>query len=723
MIRNWRKYLILLVFLFGQWLCLVAQTPKLDSLKNLIQVKTGADLLPLYVEAGKEYLYVSPLKSVEFGEKILALGKELDNHSKDGIANLMIGAGYLFSGDFEKGKKFTDQGLQIARENKNLEEECTGLNSLAVFYMNTGDYKQALDLFHQTLDKAVAANLPDRVAMVRFNLGAIYTNQGQWADGLEAFQEALKYFTEINNRQLVSRTLMNIAVNYHSWGNLDKALDYYLKGDSYFEELHDKVGRVTSLNNIGEIYKDKGRYSDAIKYYNLSLELAISIQSKLNEAVVYIGLAEANLELGNINEAHQFAHKSLDIFEPNAMAEGISRGKRVLAEVEFRNGNYNEAQSLALESEVLAEKVGIPDIIEQLTLLQSKIMVRKGDYRQAYHFLQKHVQVKDSLFNDRQSTRLTVLQSELDLKLKEKEIALLQKDNEIKDLQIKKQQMVARILIIGIVLLTIVSVVVIRLNRERKKANQLLDEKNKRISEQHQELIKVNETKNRFLSIIGHDLRNPIGAFREMLGQLVDFPEMFPAELRQQILSELRTEADSTYYLLDNLLTWAKTQKESIEYKPEPVKLKQVIDNNILLNSRFSENKGIQLVAEGEYDYEVYSDQNMLNLILRNLISNAIKFSFADGVVRIKATDEGEKVRISIIDEGVGIEEKKIPLLFDPHQNISTYGTAHEKGSGLGLILCHEFITKDGGEIKVDSKRGTGTTISFTVRKNKSHAA
>jgi hypothetical protein len=117
----------------------------------------------------------------------------------------------------------------------------------------------------------------------------------------------------------------------------------------------------------------------------------------------------------------------------------------------------------------LAEKVGIPDIIEQLTLLQSKIMVRKGDYRQAYHFLQKHVQVKDSLFNDRQSTRLTVLQSELDLKLKEKEIALLQKDNEIKDLQIKKQQMVARILIIGIVLLTIVSVVVIRLNRERKK--------------------------------------------------------------------------------------------------------------------------------------------------------------------------------------------------------------------------------------------------------------
>jgi signal transduction histidine kinase/Tfp pilus assembly protein PilF len=716
-ISDLKKYLFLLVILIGQVLNTYAQTPKLDSLINLLQLKKGTDLLNLYVEAGKEYIYVSPMKSVECGEKILSLGKELNDHSKDGMANLLIGAGYLFSGNFEKGKEYTDQGLKIARENKNVEEECSGLNSLAVFYMNTGDYKQAVELFHQTLDKAVAAKLTERAAMVTFNIGAIYTNQGKLAEGLNEFQEALKYFTTIGNSKFIARTLMNIAVNYHAWGNYDKALEYYLNANKYFENIKDKVGRVATLNNIGEVYKDKNNYTEAIKYYTQSLDMAIGIESKLNEAVAYIGLAEANLKLNNIEKSHQLSLQSLSLFEPIEMLEGISRCKRVLCEVEFLWGNYSKAMTFAKESRELAEKAGIPDIVEQVTLLQSKIMAKTGDYKQAYSFLRKHDLVKDSLYNDRQAKRLSVLQSELDLKLKENEIVLLQKENEIKALQIKKQHIRNRYLITGIVILMIFLGVVLHLNRERKSAYHLLDEKNKHISEQHQELVKINETKDRFLSIIGHDLRNPIGAFSEMLGQMVDSPGIFSGELRDRILKELRKEADSTFYLLDNLLSWAKTQKENIDYKPESIKLKSIIDNNILLNSRFSENKGIQLVAEGEYDHVVYSDPNMLNLILRNLISNAIKFSFADGIVRIKVADEGANVRICIVDEGVGIEEQNIPFLFDSHKQFSTYGTAHEKGSGLGLILCHEFVKSDGGEIKVNSKKGAGTTICFTLRK------
>ncbi len=712
-----KKYLFLLFFLFGQAFNLYAQTPKLDSLNNLIQIKSGVDQLNLYVEAGREYIYVSPSKSVECGEKILALGNELKDHSKDGMANLIIGAGYLFSGNFEKGKEFTDQGLKIARENRNVEEECVGLNSLAVFYMNTGDYKHAEDLFRQTLDKAVAANLTERAAMVTFNIGAIYTNQGKLAEGLKSFQDALKYFITIDNHKFIARTMMNIAVNYNSWGNYDKALEYYLEADKYFENLKDKPGRVATLNNIGEVYKDMGNYSEAINYYTRSLDLSISIQSILNEAVAYVGLAEANLKLNEIDKAHKLARQSLGLFEPIGMLEGISRCKRVLCEVEFLSGNYSKAMVLADESAELAEKAGIPDIVEQVASLQSQIMAKTGDYKRAYHFLQKRDLVKDSLYNDKQAKRLSALQSELDLKLKENEIVLLQKNNEIKDLQIRKQHVWTSFLIIGIILLMIFSGVVLRFYRERKKAYQQLNEKNKHISEQHQELIKVNETKNRFLSIIGHDLRNPIGAFREMLGQLVDFPELFPNEDRNQVLSELRNEADSTYYLLDNLLTWAKTQKESIEYKPELIQLKKVIDHNILLNSRFSDNKGIQLVAEGECDCEVYFDKNMLNLIFRNLISNAIKFSFSGGTVRIKVIAEEAIVRICVIDEGVGIEEQNIPFLFDPNKQVSTFGTANEKGSGLGLILCHEFIKNDGGEINVNSRKGEGTTICFTLHK------
>ncbi len=307
------KYTTSVVLLLGLVFNLAAQPSKLDSLNALVSQRTGTELLSLYVKLGREYIYVSPAKSVEFGEKAIALGNELKEHSKDGIANLLVGAGYLFAGDFEKGKSYTDKGLAIARKNNNVEDECTGLNSLGVYYMNTGDYKQAGEIFHQTLDKAVAAKLTERAAMVTFNLGAIYTNQGKWAEGLNAFQDALKYFTQIGNKKFIARCMMNIAVNYHTWRNLDKALEFYEKADSYFETLDDNMGRVASLNNIGEIYKDKKNYQEAIKYYTRSLNLAIKVSSKLNEAVAYLGLAEANVKLKNIWKASQLAHQALEL--------------------------------------------------------------------------------------------------------------------------------------------------------------------------------------------------------------------------------------------------------------------------------------------------------------------------------------------------------------------------------------------------------------------------
>lgn len=713
---KFRLYLILIFF--GFIVTVNGQTSKLDSLNNLIQVKKGSEQLDLIIEAGKEYLYVSPQKAVEYGEKALALGKALNDFSHDGMANLLVGAGYLFNGDFEKGKEFTDRGLKIARANKNADEECSGLNSLAVFYMNTGDYKQATDLFHETIDKALASNLVERAATATFNLGAIYTNQGKLAEGLNAFQEALKYFTSVGNKKLIARTLMNIAVNYHSWSNYDRALEYYQKADNYFKEINDRSGRVASLNNIGEVHKDRGRYKEAVDFYKHSLDLSIEIEAKLNEAVAYIGLAEAYLNLGELNKSKELALQSLSIFETMVMLEGISRSKLVLSDLSFRSGDLNEAMKLAIESETLAEKAGITDILVQTTELLSKIKRQSGDYKQAYLFLLKNNALKDSIYNDRQIKRLGALQSELDLKLKENEIVLLQKENEIKDLQLKKQHIRTQYLISGIIALVLFLVFVLYWSRERKKANLLLDERNKQISEQHLELLQVDETRKRFLSIIGHDLRSPIGAFSEMLGQIVDSPRFFTEEAKTQILKELRREADSTFYLLDNLLSWTRSQKGNIEYKPELISLKSAINSNILLNSRFSENKKIQLRAEGEYDFMVFADVNMLNLIIRNLVSNAIKFSYSGGNVRIFAADEGNQVKISIADQGVGIDEENIPKLFDVHNQYSTYGTAHEKGSGLGLILCHEFIKKSGGEIVIQSKKDVGTTISFTLPKS-----
>jgi signal transduction histidine kinase len=312
---------------------------------------------------------------------------------------------------------------------------------------------------------------------------------------------------------------------------------------------------------------------------------------------------------------------------------------------------------------------------------------------------------------------LALHRTELDLSEKENEIGLLQKDNEIKDLQLIKQKSQSRTLIVILGFLGVVVVLSLSYNKARKKANELLQEKNEQISEQHEELVRLNQTKDKFLSIIGHDLRNPIGAFKDVVSQLADFPEMFTDELRKQILEELRDEAESTYFLLDNLLLWAKTQKHNIQFKPEKLKLNMVIKNNIILNSRIAERKGVEIKSNVDEENLVYADHNMVDLILRNLISNAIKFTPGKGKVELSVVPKDDFLEIAVKDTGVGIPEKDIARLFDQNDHLSTYGTDNEKGSGLGLILCKEFADMNGGTISVQSLKSKGSTFSFTLKK------
>ncbi|HKJ40502.1 MAG TPA: HAMP domain-containing sensor histidine kinase, partial [Sunxiuqinia sp.] len=227
------------------------------------------------------------------------------------------------------------------------------------------------------------------------------------------------------------------------------------------------------------------------------------------------------------------------------------------------------------------------------------------------------------------------------------------------------------------------------------------------------------QTKDKFLSIIGHDLRNPIGAFKDVVSQLADFPEMFTDELRRQILEELRDEAESTYFLLDNLLLWAKSQQQIVQFKPEKLKLNTVIKNNQILNSRIAESKGVELKSKIKDDVFVYADHNMVDLIVRNLISNALKFTPEKGKVELDMLQVDGFYKVQVKDTGVGIAEEDIPKLFEQNDSISTYGTNNEKGSGLGLILCKEFVEMNGGEIVVESKKGEGSTFTFSLKRYK----
>lgn len=265
-----------------------------------------------------------------------------------------------------------------------------------------------------------------------------------------------------------------------------------------------------------------------------------------------------------------------------------------------------------------------------------------------------------------------------------------------------------------------------------QEVNVILEERQEKIQTQSEEinqqtqilkktniqLEQLNATKNKFFSIIAHDLKNPFQAIFGFSELLLRNYDDFDGPQKMELLGMIKTSSESAYNLLENLLQWARTQTDRIQYDPDNINLGELIKDNISLSQPTAENKHITLVSEIDCDTPAYADMNMINLVIRNLISNAIKFTNDGGVITVhceKAEKEKDMLAVSITDTGVGISEENIKKLFHIDEYFSTSGTAGESGTGLGLIICREFVEKNQGKISIQSEPGVGTTFVFTL--------
>jgi PAS domain S-box-containing protein len=230
-----------------------------------------------------------------------------------------------------------------------------------------------------------------------------------------------------------------------------------------------------------------------------------------------------------------------------------------------------------------------------------------------------------------------------------------------------------------------------------------------------QKLLEANATKDKMFSIIAHDLINPFNALIGLSDIILEKTEEFTKTEIKNLVQLINDASKSTFQLLENLLTWSRSQREVIEYKPEIFNISDVIKSVILIYKYNIEKKNIEVKTEFNHKNIAIADLNMVKTIIRNLISNAIKFSQKDGKIMVKTSDIKNYIQINIIDFGVGIAPENIDKLFDISQNFTTKGTLKEKGSGLGLILCKDFIEKNKGQLFVKSEIDKGSTFTFTL--------
>ncbi len=234
-----------------------------------------------------------------------------------------------------------------------------------------------------------------------------------------------------------------------------------------------------------------------------------------------------------------------------------------------------------------------------------------------------------------------------------------------------------------------------------------------------EELKRINATKDKFFSIIAHDLKNP---FITMLGfssmLITDYYE-FTDEERLDYLNEMEKVAKKSHQLLENLLQWSRSQTGRMEFIPKEKDITLIVFETLTLLESQAKAKNITLVNNTIYDMTAFFDEDMITTVFRNLCSNAIKFTYEGGNIQVDYVDEGEFYQIIISDNGVGMDEKTINALFKIDVQQTRTGTNNEQGTGLGLILCKEFVERNGGKIWVTSNLGTGSSFHFTIPKHK----
>lgn len=244
---------------------------------------------------------------------------------------------------------------------------------------------------------------------------------------------------------------------------------------------------------------------------------------------------------------------------------------------------------------------------------------------------------------------------------------------------------------------------------------------NEKLSESESKLNEALSVKDKFFSIIAHDLKGPIASLTSFLKLFINYNDSFSKEEIKDFAQKMQVSTESLSELLENLLTWSRSQMGHIQLKLQKAALEEIVDKNFILLDQKVTKKNISLIKDLHPNSFLWADSDVVNFVLRNIISNAVKFSYPNGEIRVRSKVEGDFILISVEDDGVGIPLEIKENLFNPHIKITTKGTADEKGTGLGLLLCKEFVEKNQGKIWIESDLNKGSKFTFSFLKYSNH--
>jgi len=691
------------------------------NLAHIVQDKKG--ISDSYNRIGNVYSFKGESDlALEFYNKCLNLRVEIND--SQGITNIHhnIAFEYITRNNYEEAIHHFQEALDESVKRKDTEDITTYLFQVAALYAERSQYKSALEYYMNALELAQQENNETDIADIYSGIGSIYYQIASYDEALKYFLDALDLYKKHDVKSGISASYNQLGMIYQSLGDQNNALNYYQKTLEMEVEQDDKFGEAMAYNNIGTVYDELGNKQKALEYYIKSqkideeLDYKEGIGTSLNNiGLIYLDLGDYDKAYENLNESANIARETNDIY---SLANNLNNlGKLFLKQKKYTLSQNNLNQAIELSKQINAKEW----LVESYDLYH-QLYSELNNYKKALEFYKLYTEITDSIYTVESANRITEMKVKYETENLETENELLKKDNQIQSLELNRQKNIKNYWIgfsILILALAILSFSQFRLKKKTnnllRSKNDLLKETNKKLKISEHNLKELNATKDKFFSIIAHDLKNP---FQSLLGfseTLYNDRESLTEDQINEYTRLLYESSQNLYNLLGNLLQWAKSQLGSINLSPIKMNLHDSIDDVLSLFKISAEKKNIQIENEVEEKYNVLADKHVVSTVLRNLISNAIKFTNKGGKISISAKQEDHKVRISVKDNGKGISSEDLEKLFRIDETYSTRGTENESGTGLGLILCKELINKSEGEINVESSLGKGSNFEFTL--------
>ncbi len=656
------------------------------------EVNSTAELAKAFFNSAEAYKKLKQFK--EASENYLRSSEiygEINKIRKQAESQLNAGDAYESLSEFDSALVNYTKSLENFKILNDRSSMGDCLNNIGIVHKYKGEYQTAIDYHIQALKVFEELGEKPGISNSYGNIGNVYEAFQKYDKALENYEKALQISIELDDNWRIGNTIMNIGVIKYYMGNPEQSIEEFKKSVEYFEQSNDKEYLTYALTNIGAVYQELGKNKSAKNYLNRSLKISRELDKKWSVANTLVSIARLN----------------------------------------FATSDYDAVRKNTDESIEISKNIGAKDLLIQNYSLLSNYFEEIKDYKRSLEYYKKMKETNDSLFNETRSQQIAELQTKYETEKKENEINELKKEKAEQTLQVESEKNLRNIFVLIAVSISILTIVLYNFyhvkkklavslterNKEIESLNNKLESKNKKLAESEESLRQTNEVKDKFFSIIAHDLKNPFTAIINYFEALLeDYHDLTDKE-KVSFIKEMQKSANTIYTLFENLLNWSSSQTGILEPQKEELNLHNLINDAFSPIRLNAAEKNIIIQNKVDEETKVNADQDMLKTILRNLISNAIKYSFNDTIIYVRHFDESCANKISVEDEGIGISNNDIDKLFRLDVSTKFVGSSELKGSGLGLILCKELVEKQGGKIWVESKLNQGSKFFFTLPK------